>query len=558
MKRGGLVLLVSFLILLTVALTLSPSQPPITGTNDSFSTDFAYDNRTFLPAVAKFPPSNSPSPSVLVVPHHLLASNLIAEGMSSLANISPKTIVVLTPNHTDIGQCDIISSKKSWDTPYGQIEINQGLLDRFLSSRTVCLDDEYLKIEHGVAGLLPFIKFYLPDTKVVPLAFKKLPSSPIFQSFMQQLTTLSPEIVVIGSLDFSHGLSQKESLIKDEQTKSLIIKEDYDHLLELSSEHVDSPPVLVSIMRLINARGLTPSFTKHSDSSVFGVSPVNVTSYFVIKGSEISLEDSSFSILFGGDVMLGRTVNTRIHKNQDFTWPFRKISETLSSADLTVVNLESPFNANCPLTDSGMVFCANAGSVAGLTFAGIDAVSLANNHISNQGKEGFLFTQELLSKHKISFFGTGTPAIHEIKGTKIALIGFNDIPPHFSGISKLSEVSLRDEITKARSLADLVIVFVHWGAEYSAHNSRQTSLAKLAIDFGADAVIGHHPHWTQSFEEYKGKPIYYSLGNLVFDQMWSENTRKGQLVRFTYRGNELQNREVLLVKIHDFGQPVLE
>ncbi|EKD53151.1 MAG: hypothetical protein ACD_61C00138G0004, partial [uncultured bacterium] len=82
--------------------------------------------------------------------------------------------------------------------------------------------------------------------------------------------------------------------------------------------------------------------------------------------------------------------------------------------------------------------------------------------------------------------------------------------------------------------------------------------ARLAIDSGADVVIGHHPHWVQEIETYKGKPVYYSLGNLVFDQMWSEETEKGILVRLTFSGKALVAQEELPVKIFDYGQPAPE
>ena len=79
----------------------------------------------------------------------------------------------------------------------------------------------------------------------------------------------------------------------------------------------------------------------------------------------------------------------------------------------------------------------------------------------------------------------------------------------------------------------------------------------MAIDLGADAVIGHHPHWVQEKEIYKSKPIYYSLGNLVFDQMWSEETKKGLMVKLTYQNDKLINQEEIPVKIFDYGSPAI-
>ena len=86
---------------------------------------------------------------------------------------------------------------------------------------------------------------------------------------------------------------------------------------------------------------------------------------------------------------------------------------------------------------------------------------------------------------------------------------------------------------------------------------RQKTLAHLAIDSGADAVIGHHPHWVQENEDYNGKPIYYSLGNLIFDQMWSEETKKGLMVQLTYQGKNLLKQEKFPIKIQDYGLPYI-
>ncbi len=264
------------------------------------------------------------------------------------------------------------------------------------------------------------------------------------------------------------------------------------------------------------------------------------------------------SLIFAGDVMLGRSVNTRILKYQDFTWPFKKISSLLSAADLTLVNLESPFRTGCSPTDTGMVFCADPRSLAGLTLSGIDIVNLANNHINNQGQIGIDETENLLSKAGIASVGKNIPFSITVKNTKLAFVGFTDIAAGNKDIATATPENIRSQISLAKQSADLVFASFHWGNEYSLKSLHQQELAHLAIEAGADAVIGHHPHWVQEFEEYQGKPIYYSLGNLVFDQMWSEKTRQGLIVKLTYSGQQLLKQERFPIKIFDYGQPTLE
>lgn len=550
---------INWLIVLLVVLmgiSLFPKKVPEIKPVNSFNTDFAYDSRTFLPSVAQKYSLVTPSPSVAILPHHLLASNLIARVISSLSR-DTKTIIIISPNHANIGQCDIISSENSWNTPYGQIDVDKNILNSFTLSQTVCLDDKNISVEHGIAGLLPFIKYYLPKAQVVNFALKKDISPILIGQFVQRLGNYPNNVVVLASLDFSHGLNQTDSKKNDSVTKDLIQKFDYPGIEKLSSEYLDSPFTLISALEVMKSRNRIPQLISHSDSSEYNGDTHSVTSYFLITDQDKpeTKQDNTYSLLFGGDVMLGRSVNTRINKMHDPLWPFRKISDILSSADLTIVNLEAPFGSDCQLTDSGMVFCADAHSVEGLTFSGIDIVNLANNHISNMGKAGFDFTKKLLSSNGIDYIGTGTPVIKNIKNIKIAFLGFDDIAPVYPGVSSASEDNLKNQISSAKKNSDLVIAIFHWGNEYSRHSSRQEKLAHLAIDSGADIIVGHHPHWVQEIESYQGKPIYYSLGNLVFDQMWSAETEKGLLIKLTFSGKNLLKEEKIPVVIKDYGQP---
>lgn len=254
-------------------------------------------------------------------------------------------------------------------------------------------------------------------------------------------------------------------------------------------------------------------------------------------------------LIFTGDVMLGRSVNTRIQKYTDPTWPFRNISSFLSAGDLTIINLESPFITGCRPTDTGMIFCADPKNVFGLVSAGVDIATLANNHINNQGREGKDETVSILKTNGILPVVSEKTEFNTVKNTKLAILSFSDFP-------QVDEKEVENQISTASKSADLVITTFHWGAEYQRHpTSRQVFLAHLAIDSGADIVVGHHPHWIQTEEIYLGKPIYYSLGNLVFDQMWSEETRLGEILRVTYQDGKLVKKEVFPIKIFDYGQP---
>jgi gamma-polyglutamate biosynthesis protein CapA len=262
-------------------------------------------------------------------------------------------------------------------------------------------------------------------------------------------------------------------------------------------------------------------------------------------------KSSPITVVFTGDVMLGRSVNVKIQKYTDPTWPFKNVAQIISGSDISIINLESPFISGCKPTEKGMIFCADPKSIFGLVYAGVDYASLANNHANNQGQKGIDDTISLLSQNGITPTGLGKPEFNTVKNTKFAILSYSDLP-------KLDEKQMATQISETKKISDLMIVTFHWGAEYQKNpTTRQVFLAHLAIDSGADIVVGHHPHWIQTEETYLGKPIYYSLGNLVFDQMWSEETRLGEILKITFQDNVLIKKEIFPTKIFDYGQPFL-
>ena len=276
---------------------------------------------------------------------------------------------------------------------------------------------------------------------------------------------------------------------------------------------------------------------------------ISALSYQKVLGTQSS--QNHWTLVAGGDVMLGRSVNTQSIKKNDFTWAFKNIASITKSATLSIVNLESPLLENCPQTDQGMLFCGTAKHLSGLNFAGIDLVNLANNHIYNHGQAGLKETLSLLGQNQISPVGLGHIAYKEVSGVKLAFLGFE-------AIEKIDTESLKQAIFSAKTKSDLVVVSFHWGTEYRAKpNLNQVSLAHLAIDSGADLILGHHPHWVQTEEIYQGKHIFYSLGNLIFDQMWSSETRSGLLIKLNFEGQSLISIDRYPLTIYDYGQPRL-
>ncbi len=273
----------------------------------------------------------------------------------------------------------------------------------------------------------------------------------------------------------------------------------------------------------------------------------------VVLPREVTSENETVTLLFGGDVMLGRTVTVHsLDTKKDPTYPFTFIKDTLLAADISMVNLETPIITSCPRRPTGMIFCAPVEMLRGLTESGIDIVTLANNHTKNYGEAGLTQTKQLLEEKGIKVTGVGTVTEIEKAQTRFGFIGF-DKDQQSNPVLTSEEKKL---VTEANPRVDILVVSLHWGVEYNAHpTDGQRRLARELVALGADVIVGHHPHWVQDHETISGVPVYYSLGNLIFDQMWSEETKKGLVVKLTFENKKQINEELLPVYMKNHAQP---
>ncbi len=258
-------------------------------------------------------------------------------------------------------------------------------------------------------------------------------------------------------------------------------------------------------------------------------------------------------IVFGGDVMLSRWVGRNAHQRNDPSWPFREIAPLFQAADIAFANLESPFTERKRPFDTGMVFGAAPDMVEGLRFAGIDVVSTANNHARDGGARGVEFTLQLLKENGIAAAGTGQTeqlahegAVIERNGSRFGFLAYTydqrngNYADDDNRVAVMDVDRLREDIAGMRPRADVLIVSMHAGSEYQVRqNAQQTAFARAAIDSGAVMVAGHHPHVVQPVEEYKDGVIFYSLGNLIFDQSEPRGTERGLIAEVIFERNRL-------------------
>ena len=264
------------------------------------------------------------------------------------------------------------------------------------------------------------------------------------------------------------------------------------------------------------------------------------------------------TLIATGDVIPARRVDKQIRlRGNDFAYPLSGTADILRQADLTAINLEAPLIEGCPPHEEGFTFCGQPGFAAALADAGVDVATLENNHIGNYGQEGIDATEALLTVEGVAWVDAYTPTVREVRGLRFAFVAFNGVGGSFD-----RELVGR-QIAAVRGQADVVVAAFHWGAEYVAIPQAApgiaaddpVEIAHLAVDAGADLIIGNHPHWVQAVEVYKGKLIAYAHGNFILDQMWSRETTIGVIGRYTFYDTKLVDVEFLPVIIEDDARP---
>jgi len=283
-------------------------------------------------------------------------------------------------------------------------------------------------------------------------------------------------------------------------------------------------------------------------------------------------EKEEITLFAVGDIMMSRAVERKMLAKNDFMYCLEPTRKLVQSADIAMANLESPIIEGPLVDDGSFSFRADPRSAEALALAGFDILSLPNNHIMNYGSEGLVKTFEYLGKNNLDYVGVGenlnkivNPLIKEVKGIKIAFLSYAYGPESYKATTARAGMALMDteqliaDINTAHEeKVDLIIVSMHDGVEYVNDPAvHQTEFAHVAIDSGADVVLGHHPHVVQKMEIYKDRYIYYSLGNFVFDQMWSQDTREGLGVMLHLNKEGVTDVEYYPIEIQDYCRPEL-
>jgi len=473
--------------------------------------------------------------SAAIIPHHDLAQNQRKAVLADVAaQIKPSTIIIVSPNHFDAGGANIITTDKTWKLQNAVVESDKEKIFELADGESVFSDEAAFSREHGISNVLADINLNFPDAKIIPIIIKQNTDQESIGLLADKLNNVCQGCLLIASVDFSHYLPGTVAEIHDIYSTKALQNLDEE---EIYKSEVDSQQSLALAIKWakLNQTELFHLTDNTNSAKLLNEPDAESTSYVLgwfQTGQKNINNDLTFMV--AGDTMFARYVDYK-YRGKNLKNVFANLGERFFwGTDLSLLNLEGPIsieNTTPSLDPNNLVFHFPPETANVLKWLNLNVVSLANNHTLNGGEEELINTQKVLAERGIEAIGTQNSLGVETIG-KITIITLNT-----------GEVStdIKSEIAQAKQAGSFIIVFAHWGNEYQkTHSSSQQKLAYAWIDQGADLIVGSHPHVVQDAELYNGKPIFYSLGNFVFDQYFSGDTQKGLVLAGAIKNNKLK------------------
>jgi len=481
-----------------------------------------------------------------VVPHHLVAGKYLATFFEKLKNKSPPVVVLIGPNHPNAGRNNIITGLENWRTPYGELKVNQNIVNRLTSDLSIQANEPIIGDEHTIGAVVPFIKHSWPHTTLVPLIVKSNAGAVELDALAQELTNILPSgSIVLASVDFSHYLPEPVASFHDELALNVLATADQNQLARLEIDNRPSLQFLLDYNKLTQAENF--HLVAHTNSATISNLPDLAQTTSHILGYYTTGPPSqtpAITTQFFGDIMLDRNV-AKAMGTEGLDYVFKNLrgqeDRFFSGVDAFVANLEGPFAPARVPTSKTIAFRFDPKFAPALKKFGFTAFSLANNHSYDMGASNVAFTRATLAAAGLGYFGD---ELNE--GSEYTWFTSTTPTVAFIGIHNTyhepDKTKLLAAITAAKAQTPYIVAFTHWGIEYQTHSSpKQQALAHWLIDNGVSAVIGAHPHVVEEMEIYKNTPIFYSLGNFVFDQYFSTETQEGLSVGLTFEGGGVKS-----------------
>jgi len=484
-----------------------------------------------------------------------LAASLIAQQFALAADPAVTRVFLLTQNNWDAGSSPIITSKYKWRTPLGSLEPDTYAVRSLVKTGLVQVEESIFDKEHGITGVIPYIAFAFPNAVVVPLVIRDDTSDEAIDLLVEHLNELkNANTVIVGTIDMSHYLPKPIADAHDRHTRETIESLAYSSLSRLD---IDTAPTLRAILKLAELDG-EEAFVKTgaaNSADIVGDNTLTSTTGYITGYFEKGIRKTEMPVhaLFVGDVMLDRNVAERASAEGSHTL-LSAVERLFLGSDINVLNLEGTITTEpspARVDHNVLRFTFEPDMVKNIfSSLNLDVVSLANNHALDFGSEGYEQTRSYLKDWSISTFGHPLNKKEflssqiQVRGKLFCFVGYMQL---FTPVVE----KVLQEINIMRNKCEKVVVFAHWGEEYVPYaTASQREVGQSFIDAGADVVVGAHPHVVQPVELYNGKPIFYSLGNFVFDQNFSWETMHGIALHVEF-ADSYTRFTFMPVSIHD-------
>jgi poly-gamma-glutamate synthesis protein (capsule biosynthesis protein) len=489
---------------------------------------FYSDAKPFLEAIAKEnrPPGLQSHVTGIAVPHHVLAVDLIARGFQATVGGHYDRIIIVSPDHLRRSRRPMATTQRDFGTMFGVVQNDRAATGALLEDDALFEDSDLFNREHGIAALVPFVKHFFPDARLVPIAISFNASQVDCDRAIALLERLvGPRTLVVQSTDYSHYLPSETARERDQEVLNMIAANDADAVWRLMQpDHMDSKASQYVQMRL--QRDVLKSYASviaNRNSAHYSAMGTKTTSYIVTvysehptTAAELRYGDQEL-VYFGGDTFIGRW----------FTAPFADAEVARSLTDeikaLTagaplIVNLEGTVSDEPPEgvgPDLHVMYASLAVPV--LEALNVKVAGLANNHSFDLGVAGFAETREILKRAAIA--PLGHKEIVDVGPVRILALNFVG-KFDYRGYPVVRDGDL-DELCRMQARPPL-LAFVHWGQEYTTSaGAAEYAEAQAIQTCGVGAIIGAHPHQAAArIESLQGGEyqLTYSLGNLLFDQ----------------------------------------
>jgi poly-gamma-glutamate synthesis protein (capsule biosynthesis protein) len=467
--------------------------------------------------------ANEQRPTGLIVPHHLLVAPLIARGFKLASAHSYKRAILLFPDHFRQARSVFATTERSFETVSGRVSVDRQAVSALLKPDQLVERSDLFDKEHGIRAILPFLKHYMPKTRIVPIAVATRATKADADRLAERLLPLvDDDTVIIQSTDFSHFLPFDKARQSDQQTLNVLASGDLEQIARLKMpDHVDSVMALYvhallqaklgSEIQVVSSRNSNEYFDSYLEETTSYLTAVygrfqNTTGHPVPEEVE--------TVYFAGDFTLARN-NLKLGRHEVSAAAVTKEIRNLTRGKPLYVNLEGVILPNVPKTLREDSF-AMPEPMARTWFEALNIklANLANNHTGDFGALGLTLTKEAL------LTGKDLDVLYEYQGAKP------------------------------------IVAFLHWGEEFEPEpDERIQQLVDELRRRGVSLVIGAHPHVRS------GAPVsvaggdalmVYSLGNFLFDQSSAISSGAVAEVRFFPQGTHF-TRLIEIPNYYEFG-----